>query len=371
MWVSDQSVMPMWLPSAQPPVLPAYPGVVHPSFVRDSPAASTTSGWAVASLVLGILGGVIWGPVCGFVALGKIRDTGQKGRGMAIAGITLSGLWVVVAVAVVAVAALHGRFTNLSQPSSTPDVQASTGVIDIHDLAAGDCFNWPRGSQSVSSITLIPCGQAHDTQVFAVWALSGSSYPGYDKVLQVATQGCLARRDRLTAVSTSLEISYFGLTQANWAFGDRSVYCVIISPTPTLKSSLLSANHGQPTSTPGAQARAVHVLAIGLAVGDCVDWPSGSQPIESVLLIPCGQAHNAQVFATWELSGSSYPGDDKVIQAASQGCPEREGRLSAAASSLQVSYLYPGQPDWAVGDRLVTCVVFGPTPDLTSSLLTS
>ena len=332
----------------------------------ESGIASTTNGWAVASLVLGILGGVIWGAVCGFVALGKIRDTGQKGRGMAIAGIILSGLWAVVLVALVA---LHGQANAyLSQPTSSPDVQASTGIVDIHDLAAGECFRWPHGS--VSSITLIPCGQAHNAQVFAVWTLSESSYPGYGQLLQVATQGCLARRDMLTATSASLEISEFGLTQANWDFGDRFVYCVIISPTPTLTSSLLSANRGQPGSTTGAHAGAVHVISLGLVVGDCVDWPSGSQPLESVLLIPCGQAHNGQVFATWELSGSSYPGYDAVTQSAYQGCGDRKGRLSAAASSVQVSYLRPGQADWALGNRLVTCVAFDPTPDLTSSILT-
>jgi Domain of unknown function (DUF4190)/Septum formation len=361
MWVSDESGTPV--------SLPAYPSVMHPSFVYDSPAASTTSGWAIASLVLGILGGVVWGTICGVVALGKIRDTGQKGRGMAIAGIILSGLWVVVVVVVVAVAALHGRFTNLSQPTSTPDGRAGSGVIDVHDLAVGDCFGWPHGS--VSSVALIPCGQAHDAQVFAVWALSGSSYPGYNKAVQIETQGCLARRESLTAASSPLEISDFGLTQANWAFGDRFVDCVIISPTPNLRSSLLSANHGQPTSTPGARAGAVNVWALGLVVDDCIDWPSsGSQPIESVPLMPCGQAHNAQVFAMFELSGSSYPGDDAVASAADQGCADREASLSAAASSMQISYLRPGQADWAIGDRGVTCVAFDPTPDLTSSILT-
>lgn len=369
MWVSDESGTPMSLPSAQPTVPPAYPSVVHPYFVYDSPAARTTSGWAVASLVLGILGGVVWGTICGVVALRKIRDTGQQGRGMAIAGIILSGLWVVVVVVVVAVAALHGRFSNLSQPTSTPDGLAGSGVIDVHDLAAGDCFGWPHGS--VSTVTLVPCGQAHDAQVFAVWALSGSSYPGYNKEVQIETQGCLARRASLTAVSTPLEISTFGLTQANWAFGDRSVWCVIISPTPNLKSSLLSANHGQPTSTPSARANAVNVHALGLVVGDCIDWPSsGSQPIESVPLMRCGQAHNAQVFAMFEISGSSYPGDEAVALAADQGCSDREASMSAAASSMQISYLRPGQADWAIGDRGVTCVAFDQTPDLTSSILT-
>lgn len=78
--------------------LPSYPSVARVSDANDPRVSSSTSGWAIASLVLGIVGGVVLSVIFGIVALGKIRDTGQKGRGMAIAGIVLSGVWVVVLV---------------------------------------------------------------------------------------------------------------------------------------------------------------------------------------------------------------------------------------------------------------------------------
>jgi prepilin-type processing-associated H-X9-DG protein len=80
------------------PVPPPGPGPGAPS---PFPAgAGNTSGLAIASLVLGIIGlflcgiGEIVGLVLGIVALVKINQSGGalRGRGLAIAGIVLSGL---------------------------------------------------------------------------------------------------------------------------------------------------------------------------------------------------------------------------------------------------------------------------------------
>lgn len=56
--------------------------------------APGTNGMAVASLVLGLLGISLLGLIFGAIALGQIdKNTGQQGRGMAIAGIVLSVFW--------------------------------------------------------------------------------------------------------------------------------------------------------------------------------------------------------------------------------------------------------------------------------------
>jgi hypothetical protein len=60
---------------------------------------------AVASLVCSLLGwlcfvGPLFGLIFGFVALNQIKQNGQRGRGMALAGIVLGGILVVIAIAV-------------------------------------------------------------------------------------------------------------------------------------------------------------------------------------------------------------------------------------------------------------------------------
>lgn len=80
----------------QPPPVPAYwSQPPAPGFVP----VTRTNGLAIASLVLGILWlfwlGSLVGLVLGLVALKQIKDRNQGGRGIAIAGVVLSGLWLV------------------------------------------------------------------------------------------------------------------------------------------------------------------------------------------------------------------------------------------------------------------------------------
>jgi hypothetical protein len=62
-----------------------------------APPQRSTNGWAIASLVLGILGFALFlfvlSAVFGFIALSQTKDGRQSGRGMAITGLVLSGIW--------------------------------------------------------------------------------------------------------------------------------------------------------------------------------------------------------------------------------------------------------------------------------------
>ena len=80
---------------AGPPGGPGGPGR------RTAPYPVKADGWRrMASLILGLLGitviGAIAGVVLGILALGQIRRTGQRGRGLAIAGLAFSALWLVL-----------------------------------------------------------------------------------------------------------------------------------------------------------------------------------------------------------------------------------------------------------------------------------
>ena len=76
---------------------PVASTVASPTYVPAAGYAAvgvaTTSGFAIASLVLGILGGAVLAIVFGFIALSQIKKSGAKGRGMAIAGVVLGFVW--------------------------------------------------------------------------------------------------------------------------------------------------------------------------------------------------------------------------------------------------------------------------------------
>jgi Domain of unknown function (DUF4190) len=54
------------------------------------------SGFAIATLVLGLMGIILPAVMCGIVALGQIRGGSSSGKGMAIAGLLISAAWVLL-----------------------------------------------------------------------------------------------------------------------------------------------------------------------------------------------------------------------------------------------------------------------------------
>jgi Domain of unknown function (DUF4190) len=85
-------------PYGQQPYPPygQYPGQGYPQ------PSGGTNGLAIASLVLAFFCSLA-GLVCGIIALNQIRDRNQEGRGIAIAGIIISCLSIVGAIAWVSV----------------------------------------------------------------------------------------------------------------------------------------------------------------------------------------------------------------------------------------------------------------------------
>ena len=104
-------------PSGYPYPGPAYQGYPY----QGLPQYAQTNGLAIASLVLGLVGFIlpcgIVGIVLGIVALVQIRDRQQKGKGLAIAGLVLAGLWTALYVGLFVTAAVVGSGSTGSLPA--------------------------------------------------------------------------------------------------------------------------------------------------------------------------------------------------------------------------------------------------------------
>jgi hypothetical protein len=102
-----------------------------------------------------------------------------------------------------------------------------------------------------------------------------------------------------------------------------------------------------------------------LRTGECID-PSG----QSASILSCTTPHDAEVFATFTLPGSTWPGNTAVQSAASSGCSTR---LTAyinpqLAISLASTYVYPDSIAWQAGTRTVICEVTATNGQLTGSV---
>jgi hypothetical protein len=106
----------------------------------------------------------------------------------------------------------------------------------------------------------------------------------------------------------------------------------------------------------------------GLRAGECVNSsPNGL----SVTILSCGVPHQAEVFATFNLTGSSWPGGAAVQQQASSGCADRIASYlnpQLLSAGLTQEYVYPNQQAWRAGVRTVVCEVSSATGPLTGSV---
>lgn len=115
--VASAASSPAFASTARPMPSPMY----APATGYAAVGVATTSGFAIASLVLGILGGAILAIIFGFIALSQIKKSGAKGRGMAIAGVVLGFVWSALIVVLIIAAVIGSSYSRYSGNGSYDD----------------------------------------------------------------------------------------------------------------------------------------------------------------------------------------------------------------------------------------------------------
>ncbi|MBC3842766.1 DUF4190 domain-containing protein [Streptacidiphilus sp. 4-A2] len=132
------------------------------------PPAGGMNGQAVTSFVLGLLAIIPISIVFGIIALVRISRNRQRGKGLAVAGLVLSGVWTLAAT----VAILLGAACTSAHPGPfTP----TADIRPVYTLAPGTCFDVPARSVT-DFVTVVSCDQPHDRQLYAKIDLHGP-YP--------------------------------------------------------------------------------------------------------------------------------------------------------------------------------------------------
>lgn len=208
-------------PSYPPPSYPtAYPAQSYPptypyaqpySYGQPPPQVQSTSGFAIASLVFGILGGVLLSVIFGIIALGKTKPGGQRGRGMAIAGLALSGAWTLFLALAIVLA-----------------VMSPTHTVSALDAKVGQCLaDVPTGTR-VSSLNTTGCEQPHAGEIVAVLTMPDGSFPA-ESVLKRYKDKC---RDALSSYSSTamqdpnVDLAVMPPSEESWRHGDRAMVCI-------------------------------------------------------------------------------------------------------------------------------------------------
>ncbi len=130
---------------------------------------------------------------------------------MAIAGLALSGVWVVILAIAIAFAALS--------PNNT---------VSARDVKVGDCFaDIPTGNR-VSWINTTSCDRPHVAEVAAVLTMPDGPFPD-ESVFSDYRQRC---RDSLASYSSTamedpnVDLSVMPPSRDSWKQGDREMVCI-------------------------------------------------------------------------------------------------------------------------------------------------
>jgi Domain of unknown function (DUF4190)/Septum formation len=198
---------------------------------------------AVAALVLGLLGFLLLTAVAsvltGLAALARIRDDPQPGRGLAVAGIVLSGLWAVVIAVGVGIASAS------PPPPPAAGHAARAQPVAVLSLRAGACFRAPAGSTAATGAGYVlpaPCTQRHSGQVIATFAVPGQRYPAATSLVRQAHQDCpasMAGKVDTALVTATMSARYLYPDPGSWAAGYRTIACLMIDSAADMTSSLL------------------------------------------------------------------------------------------------------------------------------------
>lgn len=121
-----------------------------------------------------------------------------------------------------------------------------SGGLGAQVIRVGDCIQLPDGSaDEVASVEGVPCETPHDAQVYAEFALSGTTgYPGVAQIENQAFEGCASRWEAALGPFDSagnLDVYFFTPTEQGWAQNDHEVSCFVIAAdgSPLTGSKLL------------------------------------------------------------------------------------------------------------------------------------
>lgn len=113
----------------------------------------------------------------------------------------------------------------------------------------------------------------------------------------------------------------------------------------------------------GAIETAGALDAFEMRPGDCFDdsfFDAGE--VSDLPGVPCGQPHDNEVYATFDVVGDEYPGQDRIDELADQGCLDRFAAAIGAPyeeSVLVFTTLTPSEGSWSErNDREVVCVAY-------------
>ena len=105
-----------------------------------------------------------------------------------------------------------------------------------------------------------------------------------------------------------------------------------------------------------------NIDAFHMRVGDCFDDSSDfEEEVSDLPGVPCSQPHDYETYAVFDVSITSYPSEEDMIELAYDSCLERFDSFVGTdydSSILEIITLYPTDLSWQQNDREIVCALY-------------
>ena len=108
---------------------------------------------------------------------------------------------------------------------------------NVFSLKVGNCYNGPHNlnpesAVDVTDVELVNCDEPHESEVYSIFELPDSTWPGYDYIENQAEMACISRFEAFVGVEYALStlwIDYIYPSEKSWKKqDDRFVRCSVI-----------------------------------------------------------------------------------------------------------------------------------------------
>jgi hypothetical protein len=209
---------------------------------------------SIAAFVAGVVGFIIASVPLGIAGMVRTRSHARRGRGLAIAALPISAVWMVL-FALLAAAAAAYLIQRPAQDASASDVQATATpsetptssptapltpsvkpvparMVLFDHVRVGHCIERnPTGV--LTRLPVVPCAQGHDHEIFAIVTLPRGAWPGDNVVDERTDRLCVAAFPKYVGVPlemSELDVSAYTPHKDAWLSGDRRSFCTVYDP---------------------------------------------------------------------------------------------------------------------------------------------
>ncbi len=318
----------------------------------ERPVRAGTNGFAIAALVTGAVGLVLFAIAFAVAALVQIRRRGGRGRGLALGGLGASAAWIAAAVII---AVLFGD-SLFSAGEGEADPRRRDAYVLSSTLKVGDCFTAQTRDSADPNVFPSPCDSPHNGEVVAKPTLPDGPFPGAGRLAAQAAALCKERTpDNVKrVVNDDFDARAELPKRKDWEHGKRTVTCTLV-----YVGEGKYVGEGLALITPLSRAVITPRHEAMFEQGECLEkWDDSMTPP----VVDCDRPHKFQVLATYKLQGKEYPGGEKLQKTASKGCAKRAADIwgrDSPPDGVYRTFSTPTEQEWRIGYRDVYCLIAG------------